>query len=204
MKLIDTLTNKELKILKDTNLTAPQIAKKINKTISQVNYLRRSLGLKFTRGVKKGTIKNSFTKKCKTCSNEIKVTPCNAHTRFYCSRKCMYECPEYLKKLKQTDKSYMQTDEYKDTLRKEDIKPYKKYAGAVHRLSQKVYEEHIDKINPNRYPRTICGVKDGYQLDHIIPVRFGFDNGISIEDMCDVSNLRMIPWKENLKRNRKK
>jgi len=41
---------------------------------------------------------------------------------------------------------------------------------------------------------------DNYQLDHIISISDGFSKGISAEDIGHISNLRMIPWRENIKR----
>jgi hypothetical protein len=78
---------------------------------------------------------------------------------------------------------------------------YKTYARKVHRLSGKTYTENIDIINPNRYTRTLCGVEDGWQLDHIMPIKECFLKGISPEKASEVNNLRMLPWKENLMRN---
>lgn len=80
-------------------------------------------------------------------------------------------------------------------------KEYKTYARKVHRLSGKVYNEHIDTINPNRYPRTLNGVEGGWQLDHIIPIKECYKQGKTPEEASDVSNLRMLPWKQNLMRN---
>ena len=69
-------------------------------------------------------------------------------------------------------------------------------------MSDKVYEENKHIINPDDRPRTLAGVEDGWQLDHIIEVRWGFDNNIPVEVLCEVENLRMLPWKKNLERNR--
>lgn len=78
---------------------------------------------------------------------------------------------------------------------------YKTYARKVHRLSGKTYAENIDTINPNRYNRTLCGVEGGWQLDHIIPIKECFMNGRSAEEASLVTNLRMLPWRDNLMRN---
>jgi hypothetical protein len=80
-------------------------------------------------------------------------------------------------------------------------KDYKDYKNAVYRLSQKIYEDNKEKINPNNYLRTRMGVNGGWQLDHIKPVIECFHEGISIEEASDINNLRMLPWKENLMRN---
>ena len=78
---------------------------------------------------------------------------------------------------------------------------YRDYKNAVYRMSQKIYDENKANINPENYPRTRMGVQDGWQLDHIKPVIECFKEGISIEDASNISNLRMLPWKENLMRN---
>lgn len=80
---------------------------------------------------------------------------------------------------------------------------YKTYARKVHRLSGKTYTENIDIINPQRYTRTLCGVEGGWQLDHIIPIKECFLSGISPEEASAIDNLRMLPWRENLARNKK-
>lgn len=46
-------------------------------------------------------------------------------------------------------------------------------------------------------PRGLCGVKGAYQLDHIIPLQYGFDNNISPEIMGHIDNLRFVTWEEN-------
>lgn len=52
-------------------------------------------------------------------------------------------------------------------------------------------------------PRGLCGVDGAYQLDHIIPIQYGFDNNIPPEIIGHIDNLRFIPWKENnAKRNK--
>ena len=78
---------------------------------------------------------------------------------------------------------------------------YKNYKNAVYRLSHKIYEENKDIINPNNYPRSRMGIEGGWQLDHIKPVIECFREGLSIEETSNISNLRMLPWRENLMRN---
>lgn len=80
---------------------------------------------------------------------------------------------------------------------------YKAYARKVHRLSGKTYTENIDIINPQRYTRTLCGVEGGWQLDHIIPIKECYESGLTPEQASDVGNLRMLPWRDNLARNKK-
>ena len=85
-----------------------------------------------------------------------------------------------------------------------DIPKYRKYNNKVRRLTESNYAKYKEVINPNDYPRTLCGVVGGYQVDHIIEVRECFDNGISAEDCASLENLQMIPWETNLKKRKLK
>ena len=39
-----------------------------------------------------------------------------------------------------------------------------------------------------------------YHLDHIVSISHGFLNGLSPEQIGGMSNLRFIPWKENIRK----
>lgn len=71
------------------------------------------------------------------------------------------------------------------------------YSREVRVITERTYKENINLINPNELRRTVCGIKDGYQLDHIVSVKFGFDNNISPEIIGGLENIQMLPWKEN-------
>jgi len=77
---------------------------------------------------------------------------------------------------------------------KQSLPAQKRYRNEVDRLTkqQPLHQlEHYDKRGPNG--------KDGaYTLDHIISVAFGFKNSIPPEEIASISNLRMIPWKDNI------
>lgn len=75
-----------------------------------------------------------------------------------------------------------------------------KYSSQVHHLTEKTYVKYKDRINPENYPRTLCGVDGGYQLDHITSIKDGFIQGISASKLAALNNLRMLPWQENLAR----
>ena len=193
------LTEEDKMFICDPMITGKEIQARFGVGYITPTRWRKKLGVSVTRGSKKGKEKPWQIKieqrTCIICSTSFEVIP-SARTKL-CSKKCANI------HLKSCDRSYMKTEEYKDTLRKDTTPDYRRYAQQVHSLSQKVYEKNIDIINPNRYTRTLCGVDGGFQLDHIIPIRYGFDNGISIEEICVVENLRMLTWKENLGRNRK-
>jgi hypothetical protein len=88
---------------------------------------------------------------------------------------------------------------YRYGLKREyDMSEYKKYSNKVRRLTEKNYVKYFDIINPDNYPRTLCGVDGGYQIDHKLSVRFCYDNNISEEVCASVDNLQMIEWSKNL------
>lgn len=72
-----------------------------------------------------------------------------------------------------------------------------KFTSRVHWLTNKVYQENKDKINPNNYPRTLCGTDGGYQLDHITSIKTAFLAGWLPEECAKVENLQMLPWEIN-------
>lgn len=74
---------------------------------------------------------------------------------------------------------------------------FQKYYQQVRSLSEKIYNENMEIINPSRYPRKLCGVQGGYQLDHIISIKEGFDKGISPDIIGGIDNLQMLSWEEN-------
>ena len=193
-------TQKEIELLSNTALSANELCVifdiKTNKTIGR---WRKQLGVDVAVGSKKGKPrpfqKKQVTYQCVVCSVCFDGIP--SIRRKVCSKNCsnIYN--------KTVDKSYMQTEEYKNTKRNPHTPSYLRYKREVHRLSQKTYDKNIDIINPKRLPRTVAGIEGGYQLDHIIPVKEGYDKNIPTDLMSQVSNLRMLSWSENLKRNRK-
>jgi hypothetical protein len=75
---------------------------------------------------------------------------------------------------------------------------WKKYRAEVTRHTRKTYAKHKDTINPHNLPFGRAGTDGAYHLDHIVSVRYGFDNGIPPQQLANVSNLRVIPWLENV------
>lgn len=71
------------------------------------------------------------------------------------------------------------------------------YSRKVRWLSEKTYETHKHLINPHNYPRTLCGVEGGYQLDHKVSIKEGFMRNLSVDVLADVSNLQLLSWKDN-------
>lgn len=176
-------------------LTKPEIMKIYSISPATVNRWSKENNIKPKRkkgsGAKPGPTKEI---KCKNCNIQLNVHVNS--TRKYCSRSC---ASSFISK--NIDRSYMQSDNYRNIMRKDNTPAYKKYAGRVHRLTRHTYEKYKNEINPYGHKRTLCGVENGYQLDHIIPIKFGFENNIPPEVLAEKNNLRMLPWKENLMRN---
>jgi hypothetical protein len=78
---------------------------------------------------------------------------------------------------------------------------FKSYANKVRWLTEKTYKLFENVINPSKLPRTLCGIDGGYQLDHIKSIKFGFQNGITPEELSSVNNLQMLPWQINRKKH---
>lgn len=189
-------SEEELILLKDPMMATRELAKLLNIGVATVVRARKRLGFEVPRGAKKGKPNlakvRRETRECihPDCSNTFTVVPSNR--QLYCSHSCHS---------KTIDQSFRQTPEDRARRCKPDTPEYKRYKGLVHRLSGRTYSENIDIINPNRYTRTLCGVDGGWQLDHIISIKECYERGISAEEASSLSNLRMLPWKDNLMRN---
>jgi len=77
---------------------------------------------------------------------------------------------------------------------------FRKYRNRVAVRTRKTYELFKEEINPQNLPLGKCGIDGAYQIDHIITVRMGFEQGLLIEDISSKENLRIIPWLENIKK----
>lgn len=87
-----------------------------------------------------------------------------------------------------------------DIKRSEKTSDYEKYKRRARWLTEKTYVENKNTLNPNEYPRTLCGVPGGYQLDHIEGLHECFIKGKSVEQASSITNLQFIPWEENLQK----
>jgi len=71
------------------------------------------------------------------------------------------------------------------------------YKNKVWYLTRKQPLHLLENYNK---PRHRAGTNGAYQLDHIVSIKYGFDNNISIEEIAKIENLRFITWEENLKK----
>lgn len=73
------------------------------------------------------------------------------------------------------------------------------------------YKQQVDEITKrqpiglleNSHLRGSSGRLGKFHLDHIISIRYGFDNNISPDVIGDIKNLRFISWKENVRKSSK-
>ena len=192
-----SLTPEEIEFICDPLVTAREVSERIGCGSATVTRWRKRFGWEGTSGLKKGP----HPWKIKHHPRPCHIEGCDESVTYpqkYCSRKCMYSCHEYHENLKAKKKSHT-----KPGLRKDTTPEFVRYRNTVHRLSNKVYHENRDLINPNNHPRTLAGVEGGYQLDHIYTVKDGFENDVPPEQLSVLENLRVIPWKDNLARNRR-
>ena len=193
MRTARKYTQDEIDLISNIKLSAIEIGKILNVNPITVYRVRTKLGIDVPVGAKTGksNVKNirKETRTCvgKDCSNTFVVVP--SKTQKYCSHSCQQKTANVAAKGVGSRK-----------MRNPETPEYKRYTRQVHGISQKVYEQNIDIINPDRYPRTLCGVEGGWQLDHIVSIKECFEQGLSPQEAAAVSNLRMLPWKENLMR----
>lgn len=196
-KKFTDLTEKDIEYISRPDLTNPEVCELIGiNRIATLTKWRKKLGFKVPDGSKPGRARPwqvvREERECIRCSQIFEVIP--SSKKKYCSNSCSS---------KSMDRSYMKTEKYIKSKSKDTTPEYVRYRNKVHKLSEKTYQENKEIINPNNYPRTLCGVVGGYQLDHIVEIKDGFQKNISPEEMSKVENLRMLTWEENLKRNRK-
>jgi hypothetical protein len=69
------------------------------------------------------------------------------------------------------------------------------YKKITYNMTERVYRQYINKINPNNLNRT------DYHLDHIYSILEGFKNNIPPYIISDLCNLQMIPRIDNIRKN---
>lgn len=75
---------------------------------------------------------------------------------------------------------------------------WKIYKSAVTKLTRKNYLANKDKINPNNLPTGKAGTEGAYHIDHIVPIRYCYNNNIPETICAHPDNLQMLGWRENV------
>lgn len=122
-------------------------------------------------------------KKCQFCGKDI------TNVRMNCSINCKER----------------RGDDKEETIRKNKVVPDVNktlYQKECRKLTEICYKENKNIINPNNYSRGRAGTENSYHLDHIISVEFGYLYNIPSSLIADITNLQLIPWEENCKKNK--
>lgn len=72
------------------------------------------------------------------------------------------------------------------------------YKSEVTKLTRINYNTNKHSINPDNLPTGRAGTEGAYHVDHIIPIRYCFNNKIPVHICADKSNLQMLGWRENV------
>jgi hypothetical protein len=123
---------------------------------------------------------------------ERKLKPVSDETRKKLSQYTGEKNSTVKKILKERNITY---DEYLETIPK-----WNRYYNEVQRITKQQpiqLLEHYEKRG-----RAQKGT-DAYHLDHIISIKYGFDNNIDPLIIGDISNLQFIHWNENLQKSSK-
>ena len=75
---------------------------------------------------------------------------------------------------------------------------WQEYKSDVTKLTRINYKNNKHIINPDNLPTGRAGIEGAYHVDHIIPIRYCFNNKIPVHICADKSNLQMLGWRENV------
>jgi hypothetical protein len=89
--------------------------------------------------------------------------------------------------------SIQRSDEWKKT-----ASEWKIYKSAVTNLTRVNYKLHRNQINPNNLQQGKAGMLCAHHLDHIVPIRYCFNNNIPIDLCAHQDNLQILGWRENV------
>jgi len=155
---------------------------------------------------KKKKFPKTIIKKCETCQKNYKDSTDNKISR-YCSRKCRDKIYENLPHVKAWKTKYAQSDKrrkwYREWERKPEVKKLRdKYKKSdkfklIQKKSQAVRKKRLVEAMPkwankDKIKNIYAKCKQGYQVDHIIPIKSKYVCGLHVEN-----NLRIIKANTN-------
>lgn len=85
------------------------------------------------------------------------------------------------------------SDEWKKTA---DL--WEKYRSKVRSLTRKTYKKHKHIINPTNLLTGKAGTEGANHIDHIVPIRYCYENNIPEAVCAHHTNLQMLGWRENV------
>lgn len=142
--------------------------------------------------------RNSLGSNCKPLMVEVQNTKCGHifQSNAVNLMRRDVECPICANKLRiQTlnQSSKDRSEEWRKTATE-----WRKYKSRVNNLTKIAYRQHRQIINPNNLPQGLAGTDGAYHLDHIVPIRYCFDNNIPEELCAHYENLQMLGWNDNV------
>ena len=129
------------------------------------------------------TVKNTI------CGHTFTATSKNLLTRHVSCPVCARECKNSVL----TACSKARSEEWQKT-----ASEWKIYKSAVTKLTRKNYTNNKHIINPDNLPTGKAGTEGAYHIDHIVPIRYCYNNNIPVEICAHPSNLQMLGWRENV------
>lgn len=78
---------------------------------------------------------------------------------------------------------------------------YKKYKAEVSQYTTLYFKKELEKLKEGKL-MGLCGVEGAHQVDHLISIKYGFDNNIHPSIIGHICNLSIKPWKENRKKDK--
>jgi len=160
------------------------LADKINrKNISKMESLGFSIQSEYT------TYKSPIVVRNNNCNHTWTTTP----ERIIGSNVKCKICNDLIKQTRFTIQNAKRKQTFNDT-----ASDWERYKSDVRKKTEQQFIQHQSTLNPNNHPRGLAGLEGVYQLDHIISVKWCFENDVPYDKCSDVSNLQFIPWQQNL------
>ena len=139
---------------------------------------------------------------CDTCNKiyESDVKTLNRrsnHDCYSCVRKGIYTRMDKTKLLKSVSENASKRLGHLHPNYNPNRSAFQRYRREVQTLTERNYKQFKPLINPESLPRTKMGVVGGYQLDHKISVKEGFERNLEPNLVASINNLQMLSWREN-------
>ena len=101
-----------------------------------------------------------------------------------------------IKKMRATKAGFTSWEEY------EQKYPAKKqYQAEVRRLTNLQPLHELSEYDKLEKMRGLNGTEGAYQIDHIISINKGWKDGISAEEIANITNLQVMKWEDNLRKH---
>jgi len=168
------------------SVTKPFIEKHLLRADGSLNN-RRTKALGMTPEELYLVYTNSAPKQC-YCGKVTAFSSFTSGYLTYCSTKCMAKAPETKKKIFDTYTGNGVWVEDKDR------SDWELYTKAVRTISEANDLDGLENVNLRGK-----GV-DAYHLDHLVSIKYGFDNGIPPSIIGSIHNLRFIPGIDNIRK----